>query len=82
MSTTSTTGLELSDPVAGEAFLAPASRWEPCPEATPADEHGLCAGCGWPADEHAGLFEFGLDPSAPNVVTMPVPERPRLRKAS
>jgi len=39
--------------------VAPTVRWEPCsqyhddgPEA-PVEGSGLCAGCGWPADDHA-----------------------------
>src|SRR5258708_34036343 len=77
--------------IAGGAFVSPTLRWEPCLEAGAADEHGLCAGCGWPPEEHAGIAGIavtegtegaGGDTVRPNVVTMPVPERPRLRKAS
>ncbi len=29
-------------------------RWEPCPEPH-ADDTGLCAACGWPADDHEAV---------------------------
>jgi hypothetical protein len=34
--------------------LAPAVRWEPCPgfHDDPASDAGVCAGCGWPPDDH------------------------------
>jgi len=58
---------------------APAVRWEPCAEASGPDELGLCAGCGWPADDHQGL-ERG--PASRVEVVIRVPDRPRLRRAS
>jgi hypothetical protein len=73
-----------ADEIAGEADLAPALRWEPCVAAATTDEHGLCADCGWLPEDHvdlAGVEGVG-DMVRPNVVTMPVAERPRLRKAS
>jgi hypothetical protein len=42
-------------PLAPLAEVAPAVRWEPCPEfddGAAADLAGVCAGCGWPADDH------------------------------
>ncbi len=78
----STITSSIAHEIDGEAFLSPALRWEPCPEATLTDEHGLCAGCGWPPEDHAGPGATGAELVRPNVVTMRVPERPRLRKAS
>jgi hypothetical protein len=56
---------------------APALRWEPCVEASAIDDHGMCAGCGWPADDHDGAFE-----PARGAVVIRVPERLPLRRAS
>jgi hypothetical protein len=59
-------------------FEAAAVRWEPCEEVSALDEHGLCAGCGWPEDDH------GAATGAPGALVIPVPrpERQRLRRAS
>ncbi len=53
--------------------------WEPCPEARALDGHGLCAGCGWPPDDHADDHAESPDVLA---VVIRVPERPALRRAS
>jgi hypothetical protein len=53
-------------------------RWEPCASVSALDETGVCAGCGWPEDDH------GAVPVVAGAVVIPVPrrERPRLRRAS
>jgi hypothetical protein len=56
---------------------APALRWEPCGDAGRDDGSGLCEACGWLLDEHSDAPEPGGA-----VVVIPVPERPRLRRAS
>lgn len=55
----------------------PALRWEPCVEAHAADELGLCAGCGWPIDDHDGGPDAGH-----GAIVIRVPERLALRRAS
>ena len=54
MSTTmpTTTAMRASNRVTGP--IAPAVRWEPCDEFhdDARDPSGVCAGCGWPLDDH------------------------------
>ena len=60
-------------------LAAPALRWEPCLGASILDDHGLCAGCGWPAGDHDDLGDGDRGELA---VVIRVPERPALRRAS
>ena len=61
-----------------DGFVAPEVWWEPCESVSALDELGLCAGCGWPEDDH------GAASGVTGAVVIPVPrrERPRLRRAS
>jgi hypothetical protein len=64
-----------------DGFAAPPLRWEPCGSVSAVsvlDEHGLCAGCGWPHADH----DDAAGTTGALVIPVPRRERPRLRRAS
>jgi hypothetical protein len=85
-SSTGDLAVMVQDEVLEHGFVAPEVRWEPCTEAAATDEFGLCAGCGWPPQDHLGDHEWdhgdehGVERRG--AIVIPVPERPRLRRAS
>ena len=70
-------------------FEAPALTWEPCAEAHDHEVSGVCEGCGWPVIEHGAPIDVGVEGGVEvgvaepaGAIVIPVPERPRLRRAS
>jgi hypothetical protein len=70
------------DEILDQGFVAPEVRWEPCTAAGATDEFGLCAGCGWLAQDHEQDHGIEHDAAPAVAIVIPVPERPRLRRAS